>query len=700
METHTVQLTDRHPRIGNFFLAWLCLFILAILLCNQKLFYDMEYYWSVASDSFSPVWPFVRLSSMLYPFRGYFYPFLIGTIRGTCLLPDIGQWRAFLLFNSALWAVFATWTLPTLFRVDTASKRVRIGIPVFCCLIALFWDAQLAKPLSDTPAMVFFMTAVALFIKLRDAGAATLGEKIRCLLWSLASGMLLYAAYNTRTAYLYAVIPAVVVFVMILLRKIAGRDKRGEIKLSLCCLLSFVLGLLLFALPQMKISEKATGVPSPLINTGLFSELVGSEAKDLETAQLYDGLRTSRYESAVPSEDYPHMGFIINNMTGRQIHEAEELTVDSFSIRDLIRLFCKYPLEIASIYATHLISYVTPLWRQNLITNVFEDKYNIFLCNAMLWLAGIGGWFCTKNTTWRQYCKDNWPLMLCLFPCLCMLPAVPEIRFFLPAYCVLYAYLCYKLDYGAFYEKLRAHKITACLIAFCLLAVWTCAICAILANIGSPAYTSMRLGAVGKRALSRMTDILGYFCVLATALLLMRYTYETHIGKKDTAPSSRKLLLCCIYGSVALSGLFILYWLAPRWEETKQNIKGFLPLEMVYDEKEELLYEQDIFVSQSAEANAQLQAEIPIKPNGLYKVEAKIELTSKETVPELLYIDLYGGPDYDNAAQDIRIINPRLPLKAVIDAGDAPERVALRVVSINDAPYIIRELRLTEVAEK
>ena len=105
----------------------------------------------------------------------------------------------------------------------------------------------------------------------------------------------------------------------------------------------------------------------------------------------------------------------------------------------------EFPLDMIGIYTRHLISLMTPMYRQIYIDNLYPDKGIWTSVSALVWI--IAGFAVLKQWKWKKSLPDSfWILSVCL-PSFLQLFGSPEIRFFLPVYLLCYYYVFAAIDY-------------------------------------------------------------------------------------------------------------------------------------------------------------------------------------------------------------------------------------------------------------
>ncbi len=451
------------------------IFILsASLMWNIKTYpFDSSYYWSIANSMMGEN----GFSFLDFPetFRGYFYPFIMFVLKGTGRVVFNNDHILFMITNSAILAILIAKVIPIILDVHIAPKRRIIGSVLFSTIICIFWKDVITCPLSDLPAMAMFMTALAL---MQTATKQSFENKkksiIKFLLYGFFCGALLYAAYNTRAVYQYAVILAGLVFLFI--------NRKKPTKYLVSITIVALIGAALIAFPQAKINEKYTGKFTPRVMT----EQLNNYSTNLEISQLHWGINIQRYESYTGStETYNTLGGVMfSDETGSKILREENINIETFNIGALVKLYLKYPLDFAGIYTRHIFSYISNISDDVYSEEFYKDNSLKFLMNVLIWFIGALGIIVSNKNSRRVWLKKNGSYLLCIvLPCLMIIPGAPEVRFFISFYFLLYGYLCYQLNFHNIKSLIKSKATVVIGSFFAVLLVWTAIIGSILASV-------------------------------------------------------------------------------------------------------------------------------------------------------------------------------------------------------------------------
>ena len=459
-----------YQKRGKGLQRWMTLILFLVFLVfgfykGIKVYYhDSIYYWTVADTILTDGG--LNLQAFPETFRGYLLPTLFSLIKNltnTVLGSEIIGYR---LFSSLLMSLLLGMILPYLTDIPIDTYRKAAGLLVCTGIALYFWGDFLQYPSSDMPAMVFMCGGTALLKYL----LLHMGERKWDLLIALGCGGCLYAAYNTRAAYLYAVIVLGIYFLVKTIRAVVpGTTVSPDIirgnKLTgyITVVLAITAGAALAAFPQMLINGQYTGVFTPRVMT----EALFGYQKSLQSTQVFWGISSSRYETYVGSYAvYPSPGIGFPDTAGSLIMAREGITAENFTYLTLIKLFLKYPLDFCGIYAKHLVGLLTPFFGDSFVHEIFAPKtLRVFLI-ALLWITGGLG-LVVSSKHWKT---DNVIYLAALMvPGLLQMFGAPEIRFFIVIHFLFYFYLGCGMDVGelaAACKKYSVQIFPACMVIF------------------------------------------------------------------------------------------------------------------------------------------------------------------------------------------------------------------------------------------
>lgn len=413
---------------------------------------DAYNYWHGADSVFENGFNILYFPST---FRGYLFQFLVGMIKHIVIglgIPDYWGWR-FLM--SVMISGLLVYVFPTIFKnTSPIGWTAYLTNAIFILILIIFWGDFIQYPLSDLPACFFLIAGIAALVWVKDKP-----NHIHKTIGGIIAGALLYAAYNTRVAFLYGILIAIIVFAIYILREKSYRN--------FLVLISLIIGMFLTAAPQMMINHKYVGSWSPKVYTESFT----GYQKRLEELQVFWGLYYPRYETYLGNdEDYPGPSVYFGDPIGKKIIEIEGITEEEFSYTTIIKLFLKYPLDIGGLYIRHLISLMTPIFNQAFITDLHTGK-GIFISLAIiLWMIAAVDILlnCKNKFDFLTLCM----LIAMVFPALLQLAGAPELRFFLMVYLLLYYYVSNLIDYKKLFQSFRRRWMPITIVCAAVYFMW------------------------------------------------------------------------------------------------------------------------------------------------------------------------------------------------------------------------------------
>lgn len=403
--------------------------------------YDSKYYWYLSNviyeNGLNPIY-ILRFPESI---RGYFFPVLIGYFR--IFFRSVWGWRVLAALSMAL--CFSL-SLPYAVRGrGIRSLKEALRTLAAYAVYLWIWGDLMQYPLSDFIACFLMISAIAFLRRVQPER-----KTAENLLFGMLAGGLLYAAYNTRTTYLYGAVIALTALILI---------HRKSTRTTFITTAAVLAGMLILALPQCYINRHNGGSFSPLVNY------------DLIDSEVYKGLTTARIEGYIGDFDiYPRPALIFDDLSGWQIVQRENLSEETFRLSNIFRLFLKYPLDMTGIYFRHLLSLLTPVWRQIYITDIYGFNLLTILISILLWLtAGYGVLIQIKE----QDINLNvlWILAVCL-PGLLQIFDEPELRFFLPLYLLCYDYVFVQIDWKKYLRALRTNWPQVLILSVLIILFW------------------------------------------------------------------------------------------------------------------------------------------------------------------------------------------------------------------------------------
>lgn len=408
-------------------MLFVCIFFIGIMYSYAKniteFYYDAQSYYSIADGMIS--------RNFYYPetFRGYFFATLISLFKRICQ----GIWGWWFLSNITVAAGFA-FGIPYLLKqraINSFQEFVRGMMSYIFFLI--IWGNYMQYPLSDGFAAICAILGVCFMMLVTNKQLS----KRLLFISSISSGALLYMAYNTRAAYLYCGVAAIIIFLLF--------NKKNK---AIVVILIMMIGSGLIAVPQCCINYSYTGKFTPKVYTENYSY----ESRNLIDTQVFWGLYGVKYDTYIGDQklyESPSVCYI--DPVGEEIIQREKLTQLEFEKTDLIGLFVKYPLDLVGIYARHLVALLIPSSTQMYITNIYNDKTVLALVSMILWIvAGMACLFSVKSIN-----KNVLWIIAVLIPSLLQMLGFTELRFFIAVHMVTYVYVFLVVDYKALCNGLK-----------------------------------------------------------------------------------------------------------------------------------------------------------------------------------------------------------------------------------------------------
>jgi len=457
-----VLLNSGKPFKGR--LAVVCflfvIFLLYARICNiREYVYDSVYYWTIA-DSMLANGHF-DLFAFPETFRGYVLPVILLFVKSVGRLFG-SEIMGFWIFTSILMAVTLGILLPGLFDYNIDSPKKAIRVSLMAIPVLYFWGNFLQYPLSDAAAMSFMCAGIFFFKQ-----CITRENKIYLLaLYASISGFCFYAAYNMRVVYLYGIICALITYLFFY-----GVKKPENWKRCVVSIFAGIIGCAVLAVPQMMINFHWTGQATPRILTEqLYS-------KTLQMVQVHMGIYSSRLEGYIGNRIYfPGDAVHYIDIAGQEILARENISLETFSLMDFIRLFLKYPLDFCGIYTRHLVSLLTPIYGETYINELYTSKALRIILSILLWITGSLGVIARivhkeKDVIRRKAVNIIIPLCIML-PCFLQLFAGPEIRFFINVHFMLYYFVCCCMDYKQLWSFIKKNVIPILIPVVVIIFAW------------------------------------------------------------------------------------------------------------------------------------------------------------------------------------------------------------------------------------
>ena len=401
--------------------------------------FDSAQYWGLASvENFGKA-----LSS-----RGYVFPALLFPLR---YFSDMSSspLLAYRVEMSVVYGVLLTTLLPAAFRQAfggtlTLARRL---VPVV--LLAILFPGLLLYPLSDLPAVL--LAFAALMCALRGLDASASRKNFIYLLMS--AGMLMGAAYNTRTIYLFAGIP------LGLMALVAYRGSRpGALYPRWLGLAALAVGVLVVSLPQLAINKRTLGVNSMAVQS-LVSD------KSLFATQLVWGMTLQRYETTVTMQA-PAPQVYYFDPAGAMLFTQTLDGGDHFSVLHYIKSVAKHPLQFFALYARHVVNGLDV--RDGLVYTLKPSPlrnrtalFNFLVLALAVWVVA------SLRTRLDRAGQDSFlpipawwqgSLTVLVLPVVAIIPGAVETRFFLPVHLLAYCAIAMHFDAQLLRQHFKLHR--------------------------------------------------------------------------------------------------------------------------------------------------------------------------------------------------------------------------------------------------
>lgn len=436
---HIWQWLDGRQRAAAFLTTFVIFLVLHAVENVNWFRWDAGDYWS--------------LSTLLLDFpggdiRGYFFPLLLVPSRYVSDLFPHWTYLGFRLFSSLAYAYVLAVVLPgfysTLFGGCVTFRR-RLVVPL---LVAAIYPGLIVYPLSDLPAACLLLCA---FVCSLQAMAADGGFKRHGLL--LASGLLAYGAYNTRTVFLF---PALLLAVALPLVLCHG----GGWKIRLSAALAFMIGVGIAGTPQLLINVKNHKGWTPAVITT-------TNGESLFAHQLVWGMTIQRYETTIdPSAKEPGVHYA--DRAGQQLANSLNVT-ENLSVADYLKLVVRRPLGFAGIYGRHLVNGLDVRDGDEYTKQLSQGRNGTAFGNFLVVFTGLSIMLAAlaRHSPWNggDAMRLVWAFIW-LLPVLMVIPGAIETRFFLPLHLAIYSAIAFNAEPRNMAGALKSHGLVIILAFF------------------------------------------------------------------------------------------------------------------------------------------------------------------------------------------------------------------------------------------
>lgn len=405
-----------------------------------------------------------RFDIRLFPktFRGCLFPLLLQLVKSV-----VNVRFGWSIITSIMIAIIFTIILPFFFKENKNQSlfmNIR-GILVAYLFLTVFGD-NIVYTLSDTFTTFFMLFGIILLLIIEDE------EKERkSVILSVVAGASFYIAYNTRAAFLYGIVVAIIAFCI----SYARRHKR-----LFACIVGFITGIILLSIPQCIVNYTHEGMYSPRVYTENYSMISGSD-EQLQMQQIRWGLNWSRFEAYVGGVvgEYPTVPMYYNDDVSGEI-VAREGIGEVITLKEWFDMWLKYPLDMIGVYMRHVISAMTPNWKYQYIPDLRINASLIVFLSISLWLLASVNIVLQPNR--NRFGTRNWYIIAACIPALLQSLGAVEVRFFIPAYILCYGYVAYGIDYKALIAAAKPIWLKISIILLLVFALWISCFGDILSN--------------------------------------------------------------------------------------------------------------------------------------------------------------------------------------------------------------------------
>lgn len=122
------------------------------------------------------------------------------------------------------------------------------------------------------------------------------------------------------------------------------------------------------------------------------------------------------------------------------------------------------------IYARHIVTCMTPAYRQMYISNMYTDKILLVTVSIIIWIVGALQLILGKvKSCGGKYYEL---LLAVIVPSILQVLGAPELRFFVLPYFVLYAYVFMYIDYKQLWIEIRTRWVTVLSVVLIIVVLW------------------------------------------------------------------------------------------------------------------------------------------------------------------------------------------------------------------------------------
>lgn len=423
-------------------------FALLLLYQNKDSYYDSASYWSMAASFMSEEGFSINPENAITNFsiRGYVFPFILFVLRGFWQLGWGGYWGVLSLLYGFFFAVICADFFELLFEIKVSTiKRV---VPTVC--IILFWKSLIYYPLADLMAVGLEVTGIYLLLRIKkcDGWNGSVKTIIKTVVMAVGAGMLLYAAFNSRPVYQYTMYLA---FVLLFVEpKKVFKDRIAVNSVAAVCML---LGMIIVAIPQVKINSENLGINSWKVPLQL-NTMYGDTGE-----LLFQGLGLLRYETTI-SDVVESPSMYSHDVTASAIFA--EMQIEEKSIGNYIKVWMKYPFECIGIYFGHLVNALDVRFSDVYISDISETNLIYVLASLVLvYIVLLLGkqQICDKKINSSSLWKSGVWLILWNLPTAIAMINNIEPRYFIATWVFFYSLIAFFIDYKRMFKEVREHPV-------------------------------------------------------------------------------------------------------------------------------------------------------------------------------------------------------------------------------------------------
>lgn len=464
MHLQSLLPDDRRDKVQAF--AAFALFALLLLAVQHKhaiafFPHDAGTYWALANDPSS-----LPAHAMT---RGYFFPTLLGSFVALSSAVGITQLDAFRLFSSLVYSAVLTVLVPNAYRLLAGGQANMVRRLWPAILLALAFPGLFLFPLSDLPALALMWCAVDLL--LRSAAPHQPNSRV---LYALLAGIAAGAAYNTRTIYLFSILPMTVALPLL------------QSRLRWARLASFVAGAVLVSLPQLAVNLKLHDIAS-VDPTAAYRD------ESLFLKQLLWGMRVQKYETYLVDG---MSGLRYRDPAGEQLLARVSKDAPINSVWAYLQAALRNPLPFLGLYGRHVVNGLDVRDGRQYLTRPPDSRmFPSFACISAVLVALLA------ILTGRRANRPDGggggaaaaPRWLCsaalIAPALLAVPGAIETRFFLPLLAFLYTAAAGSWSTAAIAAHLKTRFFATAALALVAYALFFAVSQSTLAQIGAAGAT-------------------------------------------------------------------------------------------------------------------------------------------------------------------------------------------------------------------